>query len=138
MVVDLSQIMNKIFYLYLYNMDSNQIGCLAEYKFATAAMEKGFYVSFPLLDTSRYDCIIETPRGLFKVQIKSVHNFTNRSRVFLRDSKRKKYSLSDVDFFAIYYREKDGFFIFKNDGIKQSIELTSSKYSKFFNNFAEL
>ena len=119
-------------------MDNNQIGCLAEYKFATAAMEQGFFVSFPLLHTSRYDCIIETPKGLFKVQIKSVHNFTDRSRVFLRDTKRKKYSLSDVDFFAIYYREKDGFFILKNDGIKKSIELTSPKYSKFFNNFAQL
>ena len=56
----------------------------------------------------------------------------------LRDTKRKKYSLRDVDFFAIYYREKDGFFILKNDGIKKSIELTSPKYSKFFNNFAQL
>ena len=119
-------------------MDNNQIGCLAEYKFATAAMEEGFFVSFPLLHTSRYDCIIETPKGLFKVQIKSVHNFTDRSRVFLRDTKRKKYSLRDVDFFAIYYREKDGFFILKNNGIKKSIELTSPKYSKFFNNFAQL
>jgi hypothetical protein len=119
-------------------MDSNQIGCLAEYKFATAAMEQGFFVSFPLLDTSRYDCIVETPKGLFKVQIKSVHNFTKRSRVFLRDTKRKTYNTKEVDFFAIYYREKDGFFIFKNDGIKKSIELTSPKYLKYFNNFAEL
>ena len=119
-------------------MDNNQIGCLAEYKFATAAMEQGFFVSFPLLHTSRYDCIIETPKGLFKVQIKSVHNFTDRSRVFLRDTKLENYKTKDVDFFAIYYREKDGFFILKNDGIKKSIELTSPKYSKFFNNFAQL
>lgn len=119
-------------------MDSNQIGCLAEYKFATAAMEKGFYVSFPLLNTSRYDCIIETPKGLLKIQIKSVHKLTNRPRVFLRDTKLKNYKTKDVDFFAIYYKDKDGFFIIKNDGIKKSIELTSPKYLKFFNNFAEL
>jgi hypothetical protein len=119
-------------------MDSNQIGCLAEYKFATAAMEQGFFVSFPLLNSSRYDCIIETPKGLIKIQIKSVHNFSGRSRVFLKDTKQKNYKIKDVDFFAIYYKEKDGFFIIKNDGIKKSIELTSPKYLKYFNNFAEL
>ena len=75
-------------------MDSSQIGCLAEYKFATTAMENGFYVSFPLLHTSRYDCIIETPKGLFKVQIKSVHNLTNRPRVFLRDTKLKNHTVN--------------------------------------------
>lgn len=119
-------------------MDSNQIGCLAEYKFATAIMEKGFYVSFPLLDSSPYDCIIDTPKGLFKIQIKSVHNSTKRSRVFLRDSNNKPYNIKDVDFFAIYFSEKDGFFIFKNDGKQKTIELTSTKYSKYFNNFAQL
>jgi len=119
-------------------MDNNQIGCLAEYKFATAAMEQGFFVSFPLLNTSRYDCIVETPKGLFKIQIKSVHNFTDRSRVFLRDTKKKAYNKKDVDFFAIYYKEKDGFFILKNDGKRKSFELTSPKYLKYFNNFAEL
>ncbi len=119
-------------------MDSSQIGCLAEYKFATTAMEQGFFVSFPLLHTSRYDCIIETPKGLFKVQIKSVNNHKNRTRVFLRDTKKKCYDKKDVDFFAIYYRDKDGFFILKNDGKRKSFELTSPKYLKFFNNFAEL
>jgi len=119
-------------------MNSSQIGCLAEYKFATTAMEQGFFVSFPLLHTSRYDCIIETPKGLFKIQIKSVHNFTDRSRVFLRDTKKNLYNKKDVDFFAIYYKEKDGFFILKNDGKQKSFELTSPKYLKYFNNFAEL
>jgi hypothetical protein len=119
-------------------MDTNQIGCLAEYKFATVAMELGFLVSFPLLNTSRYDCIIETPKGLLKIQVKSVQKSRDRSRVFIRDTKNNNYKKKDVDFFAIYYQEKDGFFIIKNDGITKSLELTSSKYSKFFNNFAEL
>ena len=126
------------FILYICNMDNNQIGCLAEYKFATVAMELGFYVSFPLLNTSRYDCIIETPKGLFKIQVKSVQKNRDRSRVFIRDTKNKNYKKKDVDFFAIYFQEKDGFFIIKNDGITKSLELTSAKYSKFFNNFAEL
>jgi hypothetical protein len=45
-------------------MDNNLIGCLAEYKFATMAMEREMHVSFPLLDSSPYDCIIETINGL--------------------------------------------------------------------------
>mgnify|MGYP003644219220 CR=1 FL=1 len=81
-------------------MDNNQIGCLAEYKFATVAMELGFYVSFPLLNTSRYDCIIETSKGLFKIQVKSVQKNRDRSRVFIRDTKNNNYKKKDVDFFA--------------------------------------
>ena len=52
-------------------MDSNLLGCTAEYKFATMAMESGLKVSMPLLDSSPYDCIVELPDfKLRKIQIK--------------------------------------------------------------------
>ena len=53
-------------------MNINQKGCFAEYHFATRAMEKGFNVSMPLLDSSAYDCILEKEGKLFKFQIKYV------------------------------------------------------------------
>ncbi len=92
-------------------MDTNQIGCLAEYKFATKAMEQGFYVLFPLLNSSPYDCIVQTPKGLFKIQIKSVQEHRARQRVHLRDNAGKSYTKKDVDYFAIYSQQKKGFFI---------------------------
>ena len=51
-------------------MNRNQKGCFAEYHFATTAMLKGFNISFPLLDSTKYDCIIEKGGKLFKIQIK--------------------------------------------------------------------
>ena len=116
-------------------MDTNQIGCLAEYKFATKAMEQGYYVSFPLLNSSPYDCIVQTPKGLFKIQIKSVQEHRPRQRVHLRDNAGKSYTKKDVDYFAIYSQLKKGFFIFKNKDVPKSLEISSKKYLKFFNNF---
>lgn len=119
-------------------MDNNIVGCLAEYKFAVKAMEIGFCVSFPLLNSSPYDCIIDTPNGLKKIQIKSINTLGKRQKVLLTSNNKKNYDLKDVDFFAVYSFQKNGFFILKNDGKQKSIELTSPKNSKYFNNFAQL
>ena len=94
-------------------MDNNQIGCLAEYKFATVAMELGFYVSFPLLNTSRYDCIIETPKGLFKIQVKSVQKNRDRSRVFIRDTKNNNYKKRMSIFLQSTFKKKMDFLLLK-------------------------
>ena len=101
-------------------MDNNLIGCLAEYKFATMAMEREMHVSFPLLDSSPYDCIIETINGLKKIQIKSVTKESDKVRCYLVNSHK-------------------GFYIFKNDGVTKSIVINKGgNYSKNFNNFALL
>lgn len=120
-------------------MNPNVFGCYAEYLFATKAMENGFLVSFPLLHTSIYDCIVDSPNGLFKVQIKAIneHNRT-RNRINLVDHKKNGYKKKDVDFFAVYSAERKGFFIFKNDGKIQSFTVGLEKYSKYFNNFAAM
>ncbi len=118
-------------------MDSNLIGCLAEYRFATMAMEREMRVSFPLLDSSPYDCIIETINGLKKVQIKSVTKGSSKVRCYLRNKKKEKYLKSDVDYFAVWVNSHNGFYIFKNENLKKSIVINKNgKYSKNFNNFA--
>ena len=63
-------------------MDRNQLGCLAEYKFSVKAIQEGFNVSMPLLDSSPYDCIIERDLKLYKIQVKNV----SAERKFNRDS----------------------------------------------------
>ena len=120
-------------------MNHNQSGCFAEYKFATRAMEQGFNVSMPLLDSSPYDAIIEKDGELFKIQIKyvSADRKKRRDDIQLNLSGLKVfYRLKDVDFFAIYFEEHDGFFIIKNKE-QRSIRLSMSGiYKDNFRNFA--
>ena len=120
-------------------MDRNQLGCLAEYKFSVKAIQEGFNVSMPLLDSSPYDCIIERDLKLYKIQVKNV----SASRKFNRDSmhvvlRRSTdfYTKDEVDFFAIYFTVLDGFFILPNYQ-QRSVRLSmQGKYKDNFNNFA--
>ena len=120
-------------------MDSNLIGCIAEYKFAVMAMEQEINVSFPLLDASPYDCITDSINGLKKIQIKSVLSDKDIVRCFLQNSRKKYYSINDVDYFAVWIKSHKGFYIIKNNGKLHSLVIhKDGKYSKNFNNFAIL
>ena len=120
-------------------MDTNLIGCIAEYKFAVMAMEQEINVSFPLLDASPYDCITDSINGLKKIQIKSVLKDTDTVRCFLQSSRKKYYSIDDVDYFAIWVKSHKGFYIIKNSGKLHSIVFHKDGiYSENFNNFAIL
>jgi hypothetical protein len=120
-------------------VDRNQLGCLAEYKFSVKAIEEGFNVSMPLLDSSPYDCIIERDLKLYKIQIKNV----SPERKFNRDSihlvlRRTTdfYTKEEVDYFAVYIMVYEGFFIIPNYQ-QRSIRLSiDGKYKDNFNNFA--
>ena len=120
-------------------MDRNQLGCLAEYKFCTKAIENGFNVSMPLLDSSPYDCIVERNLQLFKIQVKNI----SIERKFNRDSihvvlRRSTdfYTKDEVDFFAIYFTVYEGFFIIPNYQQKAIRLSLDGKYKDNFNNFA--
>lgn len=121
-------------------MDNNQQGCLAEYTFATECLKRGYNVSFPLLDSSVYDCVVDVEGRLIKVQVKSttkvpeLHHNTVHCR--LANSKAD-YTLERVDYFAVWVKYFDGFFVFKNTGNMRSIRLSKvGKYKNKFNNFA--
>lgn len=92
------------------------------------------------MDASVYDCIVDNGSGLFKIQIKSTTKTPEKDtvttiKVNLENSKRV-YSRDNVDYFAIYVYDLDGFFIIKNKGKMQSVRLSMvGKYSKNFNNF---
>ena len=120
-------------------MNPNQFGCFAEYLFAVEAMKNNLLVSFPLLHTSVYDCIVDSPKGLFKIQIKAIDESNRtRNRARLTDRNQNEYKITDVHFFAIYSKQRNGFFIIENDGVLKSFSLGLKKYSKNFNNFALL
>tara|TARA_R110001632_G_scaffold52435_2_gene130043 strand:- start:941 stop:1312 length:372 start_codon:yes stop_codon:yes gene_type:complete len=121
-------------------MDNNQRGTFAEYLFATKCLEKGYNVSFPLMDSSVYDCIIDTGERLIKVQVKSTSKSPQKNRNTIQahlENSKSTYSKNLVDYFAVYVNYYDGFFIFKNTGNMQTIRLSLIGKNKiFFNNFA--
>lgn len=121
-------------------MNNNQKGCYAEYLFASTAIKKGFNVSMPLLDKSKYDCIVEKDGDLFKFQIKFVGKDRYRHdgimQVNLKRTGARSYDMQDVDFFAIFHEEYNGFFIIPNHG-QHTMKLNiNGKYKENFNNFA--
>ena len=117
-------------------MDINRKGCLAEYHFATECIKRGIDVSFPLLDSSIYDCIIDYNGRLLKIQVKSSSKLPRGNRKSVQVPFHGKYPKDKVDYFAIYVDLYKGFFIFPNDGIQQAIRLsTENKHSKYYNNF---
>lgn len=121
-------------------MDNNQRGCLAEYTFATECLKRGYSVSFPLIDSSVYDCIVDTGERLIKVQVKSTNKTPDgdHNTVHCRIANAKAdYTLNNVDYFAVWVEYFAGFFIFKNKGEMKAIRLSKvGKYKDYFNNFA--
>ena len=121
-------------------MTPNQKGCFAEYLFATEAMKHGFNVSMPLLDASKYDCILEKDGKLFKIQIKFMgkdrYKHDGIMQINLRRVRYESYSYNMVDYFALWHEEYQGFFIVKNVGQKSMKVNINGKLKDNFNNFA--
>ena len=121
-------------------MTPNQKGCYAEYLFATEAIKHGFNVSMPLLDASKYDCILEKDGKMFKIQIKYMGKDRYRHggimQITLRRVGDQSYSNKYVDYFAIWHEEYQGFFIIKNIGQKSMKVNKNGKLKNNFNNFA--
>jgi hypothetical protein len=118
---------------------NNQLGTYAEYLFATECIKRGYSVSFPLMDSSPYDCIVDTGVSLLKIQIKASekrpYDRKNSVCVPLQNAK-SIYTKDVVDYFALFSSFYGGFFIFPNKGNMQSIRLSLiGKNKKYFNNF---
>ena len=118
-------------------MDINHRGCIAEYDFATECMKRGIEISFPLLHTSIYDCIIDFQGRLLKIQIKSTGQDLAKHRRTVQVAFHGAYPKDKVDYFAIYVDLFSGFFIFPNNGTQQSVRLNLNNInSKYYNNFS--
>lgn len=121
-------------------MDTNALGTWAEYHFATESIKRGFKISFPLMDSSPYDCVLDDSGCLYKIQVKSsnkvpVDDKKNSVLIPLNNSKNI-YTKKSVDYFAVYSSYYGGFFVFPNKGNMQSIRLSLIGRNRiFFNNF---
>jgi hypothetical protein len=103
-------------------------------------MKRDYQVSMPLIDSSLYDCIVDTGKRLLRVQIKSSAKTPKNERhnsvhIPLQNNKRY-YTKDKIDYFAVWSDFFDGWFIFKNSGDMQSIRVSlKGKNKKYFNNF---
>jgi len=95
----------------------------------------------PLIDSSIYDCIVDTGDRLLKIQIKSSsktpeNEYIKNVQIPLQNNKCT-YEKTKVDFFAVWSDFFNGWFIFKNNGNMQSIRVSiTGRHKKYFNNFA--
>jgi len=123
-------------------VNQNHLGCYAEYLFVASAIGYGFNVSMPSLDASHYDCILEKNKKLFKIQVKFVGSNRKKSKYhkYSRQIVLRRgylhYEIEDVDFFAIYKQDENGFYIIKNTKQKSLRLRPNGKYKNNFNNFA--
>ena len=116
-------------------VDVNTRGCVAEYTFGVECLKRGIIVSFPILDSCVYDCIADTGKNIYRIQIKSTRKTKEKNRSTVQANWHTVYSQDDVDYFAVWVDLYEGFFIFKNIG-QQSIRLNLDiDNSKYFNNF---
>ena len=102
-------------------MDSNARGCFAEYLFGVECLKRGIIISFPILDSCVYDCVADTGKNVYKIQIKySGKNFI-KHRKTIQCNWHQSYDLQDVQYFAVYVEIYKGFFIFRNNGRRKCI-----------------
>lgn len=82
---------------------------------ALSFIKLGFQVSKPLVQSSRYDFIVDIDNKLYKIQVKSptvkedgsVIDFaTSTSHTNSKGTKNISYLETDVDFFATYYNNQ--------------------------------
>jgi hypothetical protein len=69
-------------------------------------MKRGWKVSLPFGDDCRYDVVVDTPKGLCRVQVKSCNKTDDRGRYRVNAGHgrlvKKAYEPSDCDVIAVY------------------------------------
>ena len=92
-------------------LNTHFIGEITEQRVALAFLELGIMVSKPLVQSSRYDFIVDINNKLYKIQVKTcnlkeeayLEFSTSTSHTNTKGTKNMPYSADDVDFFATVY-----------------------------------
>ena len=93
---------------------SKDQGDLGELEFTLQAKHRGHYVSKPYSSVTVYDCILDNGYTLYKIQVKttkSTHRSGYKAAVGRGKHHKEKYSIVDVDFFAIYIIPEKTFYL---------------------------
>lgn len=93
-----------------------------ELLFMAECMRRGWKVNMPFGDDSKYDVVVDTPRGLRRVQVKSCHKADSRGRYRINMKcgrhSRSRYSSCDCDVIAAYVAPLNHWFIVPVDDIQ--------------------
>lgn len=92
-------------------LNSHYIGEISEQEVVLEFLKQGIMVSKPLVQSSKYDFIIDVNTKLYKIQVKTstlkenayLHFATSTSHTNTSGTKNLSYSKDDVDFFATMY-----------------------------------
>ena len=95
-------------------LSSHFIGEITEQQVALEFLKLGYLVSKPLVQSSRYDFIVDINHKLYKVQVKTgtfkenayVEFATSTSHTNTKGTLNISYSQEDVDFFATMYNNE--------------------------------
>ena len=97
------------------NLSSHFIGEITEQQVALEFLKLGYMVSKPLVQSSKYDYIVDINHKLYKIQVKTgtvkennsyIEFATSTSHTNGQGTKNLTYSNEDVDFFATMYKNQ--------------------------------
>lgn len=95
-------------------LSSHFIGEITEQQVALAFLKQGILVSKPLVQSSRYDFIVDINNKLYKIQVKTgtykensyLEFATSTSHTNTQGTLNISYTANDVDFFATIYENQ--------------------------------
>lgn len=98
----------------LSQLSSHFIGEITEQQVALEFLKLGYLVSKPLVQSSRYDFIVDINHKLYKIQVKTgtlkedtyIEFATSTSHTNTQGTLNLTYSSDDVDFFATMYENQ--------------------------------
>ena len=96
------------------SLSTQQKGIITEMQVATYLLQLGYNVSQPLCQDSKYDLIVDVKGKLLRLQVKTSRLASPTSITFncrttttnVRNCKSRRYSDTEVDFFATYWDGK--------------------------------
>ena len=91
--------------------DAKHRGEWTELVFMSRITERGFNVSKPWGDSSRYDCSVERGGRFLRVQVKSTIARQFNGYIVTIKCRRRYYTHHQVDFFAVYVIPEDVWYI---------------------------
>ena len=96
-------------------LSSHFIGEITEQQVALEFLKLGYLISKPLVQSSRYDFIVDINHKLYKIQVKTstpkednafIEFATSTSHTNTQGTKNLSYSEEDVDYFATMYNNE--------------------------------
>ena len=95
-------------------LNSHFIGEITEQQVATEFLKLGILVSKPLVQSSRYDFIVDINHKLYKIQVKTgtfkedayLEFATSTSHTNTRGTVNHSYTENEIDYFATFYNNQ--------------------------------